>query len=65
MYSDAHFVQVILFILDKLVFVNNPALFLSITNFFFMGMLMVLIGTDHIQCLMKLIANIKLGGYFS
>lgn len=30
-----------------------------------MIMLMVLIGTDHIKCLMKFIANIKLGSNFS
>lgn len=35
MYNDAHFVQVILFTLDKSLFVNNPAfMFLSITIFF-------------------------------
>lgn len=34
-YNDAHFVQVILFTLDKSLFVNNPAfMFLSITIFF-------------------------------
>lgn len=30
-----------------------------------MIMLMVLIGADHMKCLMKFIANIKLGGNFS